>query len=125
MIKRKRYSMSTYYPSTSSSKKLSSLSCLSTIFCSAGGSFSRAGSLFGSNGAEELCFLGPSYLCSTDVVEGGPADGSLGCGCASALASLSGFLFHHMVAGVVFVVVVEKSNLASEWRDVVRVRRAR
>lgn len=96
---RKRYGMSTYYPSTSSSKKLSSLSSLSIILCSAGGSFSRSGSLFGSNGAEaSFMFRGPSYLCSADVVEGA-ADGSLGCD-DDAFASLSGFLFHHMFAGV-------------------------
>ena len=41
----------TYYPSTSSSKKFSSLSDFSMSFWSLGGSFSLLGSLLGSNSA--------------------------------------------------------------------------
>lgn len=98
----------TYYPSTSSlkSQNLSSLSCLSTILCSAGGSFARAGSLSESEGVEvsvgflggELPYLFESVgaLAADDADAAGADAVSLVEG-AEALGAASSELFPHHI----------------------------
>lgn len=95
----------TYYPSTSSSKKFSSLSAFSIIFCIAGGSFSRWGSFFGSNGEASSA---PAFLL-----------GSAGVSLAGALGSLlSELLLHHIL------IVVEELSLdlldGLLWKEMAR-----